>query len=354
MTDSLSLSLFYLLLVTALHIHHVHSFTTPTSSSIPSSPSHVSSSQSSLKASTANEGTIQVPRSDGSTHQLSYRIARPMSLSSRQAAPIVALHGGPSLPSDYLYPLEDVVPYRSILFYDQLGCGKSDEPNDISLYSIQDSVADLKALLKKLGVRRFHLYGQSYGGILAFEYMKSVACENREEEDDDDVKCLSAVLSSAPTDVPQIEKDFERLTKELTLPLSGDDDDDDDDETPIATPNDAELAELFRVNHQCRLPEMPAPLADAYANAGSVWRGTDAICDYVARAPPEDASRMPSSMILRGEYDFVSEDSVEGWREVFNTPFLRYKTLEGCSHHGLLEKGQVYGEIVDSYFAEYD
>ncbi|KAL7450687.1 hypothetical protein ACHAWC_002563 [Mediolabrus comicus] len=129
-------------------------------------------------ASSANEGCIQVSRPDGSEHQLSYRIVRPMSLSSAQAAPIVALHGGPSVPSNYLYPLEDVIPYRSIVFYDQLGCGKSDEPKDINKYSIQDSVEDLKVLLKKLGVRRFHLYGQSYGGILAFEYMKSVAATN--------------------------------------------------------------------------------------------------------------------------------------------------------------------------------
>ena len=98
-----------------------------------------------------------------------------MSLSSRQAAPVVVLHGGPSVPSNYLYPLVDVVPYRSIVFHDQLGCGSSDEPPDVSLYSMRDSVEDMKALLKKLGVRRFHLYGQSYGGIMSFEYIKSVA-----------------------------------------------------------------------------------------------------------------------------------------------------------------------------------
>ncbi|KAL7529014.1 hypothetical protein ACHAXR_004032 [Thalassiosira sp. AJA248-18] len=263
-----------------------------------------------------------------------------MSLSSRQAAPIVALHGGPSVPSSYLYPLEDVVPYRSIVFYDQLGCGKSDEPKDISLYSIKDSVLDLKALLKKLGIRRFHLYGQSYGGILAFEYMKSMASGGGEE----DVKCLSAVLSSAPTNVKEIEKEFDRLIQELSPP-------DKDDNNSMT---EAELNELFRKTHQCRLPEMPKILADAYASAGTVWRGTAAIADYVAERPPEDAARMPSSLIMRGEFDFVSEASVEAWKGAFNTNFLRYKTLEGCSHHGLLENGSLYGEIVDSYFGEYD
>lgn len=57
-----------------------------------------------------------------------------MSMSSRQAAPLVVLHGGPSVPSDYLYPLAGVVPYRTIIYFDQLGCGKSDEPDAIEWY----------------------------------------------------------------------------------------------------------------------------------------------------------------------------------------------------------------------------
>jgi proline iminopeptidase len=289
-----------------------------------------------------NEGYLEVSRPGGSKHQLSYRIVRPMSLSSTKAAPIVALHGGPSVPSNYLYPLEGAIPYRSIVFYDQLGCGKSDEPKDINQYSIKDSVEDLKLLLKKLGVRRFHLYGQSYGGILAYEYMKSVAMTSK---NGNDAECLSAILSSAPSNVSQVEEEFVRLLDELKKSHSKDDD---------RELSDTELGDLFRTTHQCRIPEMPALLKDAYANAGSVWRGTDAIKDYIATPPTEDASRMPSSLIMRGEYDFVSDECVEAWKSNFNTKFLRYKTLKGCSHHGLFEDGATYGEHIDSFCAEYD
>lgn len=229
------------------------------------------------------------------------------------------------------------------MFYDQLGCGKSDQPTDLSQYSIEDSVQDLQVLLKKLGVRRFHLYGQSYGGILAFEYMKSVASSKNGSQDDDDAQCLSAILSSAPSNVAQVEEEFVRLLDELQKTHH---------EKELLT--DAQLEELFRTNHQCRMAEMPPKLKEAYANAGTVWRGTDAIKDYVATPPTEDASRMPSSMIMRGEYDFVSEECVESWKSVFNTKFLRYKTLKGCSHHGLFEDGAAYGELIDSFCAEYD
>ncbi|CAJ1967424.1 unnamed protein product [Cylindrotheca closterium] len=309
------------------------------------SPSSSSSSSQSLKpllatAAKANEGFLTVSRSssNSSEYQLSYRVVRPMSLSSNQAAPIVTLHGGPSVPSNYLYPLEQIVPYRSIVFWDQLGCGKSDQPQDLSQYSTEDSVQDLILLLQKLGVRRFHLYGQSYGGILAFEFLKYLA----ESSEDFDFQCLSCILSSAPTNVKEIEQEADRLIGVLQQ------------DNPDATP--LELGDLFRLNHQCRVgPDMPPILKEAYDNAGTVWRGTDAIQDYVATAPTSaDASRMPSTLIMRGEHDFVSAESVEGWKSVFNTKFLRYKTLEGCSHHGMLEAGAQYGEIVDSYFGEYD
>eukprot|EP00986_Skeletonema_menzelii_P008420 scaffold3535_cov148-Skeletonema_menzelii.AAC.4 len=278
-----------------------------------------SSSLHALSSSSANEGFVQVSRPDGSEHKLSYRVVRPMNLSSKQAAPIVALHGGPSVPSNYLYPLEDAVQYRSIVFYDQLGCGKSDQPTDITQYSIEDSVEDLKVLLKKLGVRKFHLYGQSYGGILAFEYMKSVTTSSS----NDDAECLSAILSSAPTNVAQIEGEFVRLLDELKKTHSKDDGEELTDE---------ELEELFRTNHQCRMPEMPPQLKEAYANAGTVWRGTDAIKDYGATPPEEGASRMPSSLIMRGEYDFVSEECIEPWKSNMIKLLRRTKESQTATH----------------------
>ena len=287
------------------------------------------------------EGKIEVTRSVlggeqeeeiTQTFHLSYTLVRPMSLSSRQGAPIVVLHGGPSVPSNYLYPLAKHVPYRSILFFDQLGCGQSEEPADLNLYSISNGIDDLEVILKKLGIRRFHLYGQSFGGILAYEYLKR--CAERDDGDnnnDNDEGCLSVILSSTPSDVEQLEKIALGLIEDLGDP------------------------ELLRKTHQCRTgDEMPEPLVDAYAAAGTTWRGTKAIHDYKAKAVKEGASRMPSAMILRGEYDFVTEECVDDWKNTFNSRSVRYKINHGCSHHGLLENGPVYGDVIDSFFAEYD
>eukprot|EP00978_Attheya_sp_CCMP212_P006017 scaffold13544_cov50-Attheya_sp.AAC.6 len=291
-------------------------------------------------------------------YALRYRIFRPMSLSSQQAAPVVVLHGGPSVPSDYLYPLVDVIPYRSMIFFDQIGCGRSSIPTDLSAYSISNAVDDLELLLKKLNVRRFHLYGQSYGGILAFEYCKRVAerkgATTNNNNDEEACCCLSVILSSAPTSVSLVETEVHRLLDELKK---------DEETTSTATTNDDEemeeedtkaLWERFRIQHQVRTPEMPLPLVDAYAHAGTIWRGTAAIPDYVASPPSPNAARLPSAMILRGQHDFVTCACTQDWGSAFHHPFVRQVVLAGCAHHGLLEQPRLYGDTVDSFFSEYD
>jgi len=278
---------------------------------------------------TSNDTAIET-----SQHSLNYRIHNRMNLSSQKAAPILVLHGGPGVPSDYLYPLKDVVPYRSIIFYDQLGSGRSPGPDNINAYSIEKSIDDLELILKKLNLRRFHLYGQSFGGILAFEYLKRIA----EQEEKDEYECLSVILSSSPPNVEKVEQTANKLIEKLV--------EEDDDQTT--------LAERFRVNNQCRMKDKPQSLVDAYNHAGTIWRGTDVIKEWKAVRPSDDASRMPSALVLRGEYDFVDEECCQGWKDVINHKFVRYKVLNDCSHHGLLENGPIYGDIVDSFFSEYD
>ena len=56
--------------------------------------------------------------------------------------PVVILHGGPGATHDYLEPLEALAQIggRRVVFYDQLGCGKSDLPDDESLWVVETFV----------------------------------------------------------------------------------------------------------------------------------------------------------------------------------------------------------------------
>ena len=48
--------------------------------------------------------------------------------------PLLLLHGGPGAPSYYLEPLSALGNERPVIFYGQLGCGRSDRPSNTNLW----------------------------------------------------------------------------------------------------------------------------------------------------------------------------------------------------------------------------
>ena len=99
------------------------------------------------------EGHVQVP---GGT--IWFKI-----VGSSGGIPLLTLHGGPSGGHDYLEPLQAVASERRVVFYDQLGCGKSDKPSNPSLWRIERFVEEIAAIRKELRLDRIHLLGHSWG-----------------------------------------------------------------------------------------------------------------------------------------------------------------------------------------------
>jgi len=86
--------------------------------------------------------------------------------------PVLCLHGGPGLPHDYLQPLDRLATAGwQVIFYDQLGCGNSDAHTDPSLCTIETFVQELEAVRTQLDLQEVHLFGHSWGGLLAQEYV---------------------------------------------------------------------------------------------------------------------------------------------------------------------------------------
>lgn len=88
----------------------------------------------------------------------------------QSGTPLLVLHGGPGATSDYLQPLA-ALGGRPVVFYDQLGCGDSDRPADPSLWTLERYVDELATVREELGLDRVHIMGQSWGTMLAVEYM---------------------------------------------------------------------------------------------------------------------------------------------------------------------------------------
>lgn len=85
--------------------------------------------------------------------------------------PIVLLHGGPGYTSHYLEPLTALADDRPVILYDQLGSGRSDRPVDTTLFRSDRYVRELDSLRRALRLDRIHLYGHSWGSMLALEYL---------------------------------------------------------------------------------------------------------------------------------------------------------------------------------------
>jgi proline iminopeptidase len=87
---------------------------------------------------------------------------------------ILCLHGGPGSDHWTGINMADLAPlgYR-VVWYDQLGCGKSEKPKSYRNYTIEQSSDEVEAVRGSLRLGRVHLWGHSYGGCLALQTVLS-------------------------------------------------------------------------------------------------------------------------------------------------------------------------------------
>lgn len=88
----------------------------------------------------------------------------------RPGTPLLLVHGGPGANQDYLESLAALADQRSVIFYDQLGGGDSDRPDDPGLWTVERFVAELGQVRQALGLERLFILGQSWGTVLAVEH----------------------------------------------------------------------------------------------------------------------------------------------------------------------------------------
>lgn len=246
------------------------------------------------------------------------------------ALPLLVCHGGPGVPSDYLFPLVEIL-QRPVIFFDQLGCGRSDRPEpEDQEYSITASVQDLVAVIEALvaeawipmrdGRPAYHLYGQSFGGILAFEALNAASGPPLPR---------SLSLSNVPSSVPVLLEEVAALL----AALDGND-------------------SRFDATHVCRLASRPAALLAAYApgQPGSHWRGVDVIADWCV---PEGSLGSFTTPVLRiaAEHDFVTPRSMRGWQQLAHQ---RLVVLPGVAHHALLERPEIYGAPLEAFLRNHE
>lgn len=262
--------------------------------------------------------------------------------------PLLTLHGGPGSSHNYLLPLQALADERPVIFYDQLGCGRADAPEDESVYSIQRSVDEVDAVRDALGLDRVLLLGHSWGALLAVEYL----CQGRGKGVD------RLILSGAMASIPQVMAGFDRLfatmpdgwsAKIHALEKAG----------KTATPEYAEMVQKFYDTFVLRVPPSPEVLATLEALSKSpAYRVLNGPNEFTIVGKIKDWDRRKDlkaitqrTLITTGEFDEVTLDCHETLRDGIAGK-ARLAVMTGCSHLTMNEKPQQYNALLRGFMNE--
>ena len=286
-----------------------------------------------------SEGYIDVPGG-----QVWHKI-----VGSGEAVPLLTLHGGPGAGHDYLESLEELASERPVVFFDQLGCGQSDKPDDVSLWRIDRFVDEVKAVREALGLERVHLLGQSWGGWLAIEYMIGKPAG-----------VASLTLASTSASIPQFVEEAEKLLSKLPKDMR------DtmrrlEDKGDFGSPEyEVGLMEFYR-RHLCRLDPWPEPLMRSVENLDGniVYETMNGPTEFTVIGNLKDWDRtdklgeiITPTLITCGRYDELTPACSETLhRGITNS---KMHVFERSAHMAHLEEAESYLQILREFLREAD
>ena len=260
--------------------------------------------------------------------------------------PVVCLHGGPGATHWYLEPLEGIAASgRRAVFYDQVGCGASSQPHDPSLWTVELFVAEVDAVRSALGLERLHLFGNSWGGMLAME----VALTKPDW-------LASLVLASSPASIPQWVEETGRLRSLLpadvqaTLARH-----EADGTTDTQEYEDACL--VFYRRHVCLVDPFPECVRRTFAELSrEVYETMNGPSEFHVTGTLREWSVVPRlgeidvpALVVSGEHDEATpaisrtvHDGIRGSELVI---------LDGCSHMAHVEQTERYLALLDAFWS---
>ena len=262
--------------------------------------------------------------------------------------PLLLLHGGPGAPSYYLNPLQGVSKDRPVVFYDQLGAGMSDRPTDVSLWTIDRFVRELDSIRDALGLTRIHLFGHSWGSMLALDYMLTKPEGVR-----------SLILASPVMSARRWAEDAERLLAELPNDVQMTIRDNDAAGTTDDPAYEEALMEYYKRYFSRSDPWSPY-LVKAFEDLntdvyGLMWgpselAATGTLKDY-EREEVLPKLELPV-LFTTGRYDEATPETVEGYKNL--VPGSRIAIFENSAHMTMLDEPLAYVETVRDFLNNVD
>jgi L-proline amide hydrolase len=300
-----------------------------------------------------HEATAPLPL-EGETAETWYRIDGDLRPDDPDApAPLVVLHGGPGATHDYLLTLTDLADGRAVVFYDQIGNGRSTHypERGADFWTVELFVRELQNLVGALGIAgRHHVLGSSWGGFLGQEYalthpsgLRSLVLADTAASFPDFVAEANGLRSELP---PEVEATLRRHEEAGTT----------DD------PEYEEACMVFYKRHLCRLETWPDELVESFQ-----WIARDPTVYHTMNGPSEfhvigsiknwqSKDRLGGievpTLLTSGRYDEATPALQETLRA--GIPDCEWVLFEESSHTPFVEERERYMQVVGDWLAKHD
>jgi proline-specific peptidase len=262
--------------------------------------------------------------------------------------PLVVVHGGPGLPHNYLEPLAELADGgRPVVFYDQLGCGNSDRPDDDSLWTMTTFEEELDAVLSQLSFDRFHLFGHSWGGWLVLQYVL----------DRQPRGLASLVLASTCASIPAFAATTRRLKEGLPVEIQAVLD---RHESAGTTDDPAYFeASMAYITQWLIRGDIPDYVFAAKAAEnervsaimqGPEWNVTGRLKDWDVTARLAEIST--PTLVTSGRYDEMTPELVQSM--VDGLPDVTWALFEASAHMAHIEEQVTYIQTIRNHLASHD
>ncbi len=265
---------------------------------------------------------------------------------SGERTPLLLVNGGPGVSSVYLTPLEALADDRRVIFYDQLGCGNSSDASDTALWTIERFVGEIAQVREALGLDEIHLYGHSWGTMLATDYIlsrptgvKSLILAGPVLSAPRWVNDGNSLLGSLPDSVQKVIRHHER-------------------EKTTDSPEYQAALMVYYGQTWMRKQPWPDDVNSALeqmnmAMYGYMWgpsefTATGTLSDY-DRTDRLGEITIPT-LLTAGQYDQAIPATVEYYQSLI--PGAEFALLENCAHLGMHEDPETDIRIIREFLAK--
>jgi proline iminopeptidase len=238
---------------------------------------------------------------------------------------------------------------RPVVFYDQLGCGKSDRPDDPKLWTRERFAREVDAVRRALGLDEVILYGHSWGTILVVDYLTGAGGVPPGG-------VRGVILAGPALSIPRWHDDSRRLIATLPEPeskaiLEG--------ERTGQTENKAyqEATQNFYKRYICRTEPWPDGLNRAFAGLGKeVYDTMNGPAEFTATGTLKAVDVTPRlvglgvpALYICGEHDEATPESTRAYAAV--TPNSEVVVIAGAAHVANFDRPVEYMAALRAWMA---